>query len=144
MNETPDEETCGVDELIPDVDGPLSVGQAAELVGLSTYTLRWYERMGLLDDVARDHSGRRRYARADLQRLTLLMRLRGTGMPVREMQRYVELIRGGTATDQQRLDLLEAHRERVLSHIADLYGDLDVINRKIAGYRRALSPAEPA
>lgn len=143
-DETPDVETCGVDELTPDSDGPFTVGQAAELIGLSTHTPRWYERVGLLEDVARSSSGRRQYTRADLRRLVLLMRLRATGMPVSEMRRYVEFLRTGPAAEPQRMELLEAHRERVLGHIADLHSDLDVIDRKIAAYRRTLSPAPPA
>ncbi len=143
-DESPDVGTCGVDELTPDVDGPLTVGQVAELTGLSTHTLRWYERVGLLEGIARDGSGHRRYTRIDLRRLVLLMRLRATGMPVSEMQRYAELVRAGAPTDLERMHLLEDHRDRVLSHIADLHRDLDVINSKIAGYRRAASPAVPA
>ncbi len=143
-DESPDIGACGVDEIIPDVDGPLTVGQVATLTGLSTHTLRWYERVGLLEGVARDGSGHRQYTQLDLRRLVLLMRLRATGMPVSEMQRYAELARAGSPTDLERMQLLEAHRDRVLSHIADLHRDLDVINSKIAGYRRAVSPAVPA
>lgn len=72
------------------------------------------------------------------------MRLRTTGMPVGEMLRYTELARVGAATEPERVELLEAHRDRVLSHIADLYRDLDVINRKVAGYRREPASAVPA
>ncbi len=143
-DESPDVQTCGVDELTPDVDRPLTVGQVATLTGLSTHTLRWYEREGLLEGVARDQAGHRQYTRTDLRRLVLLMRLRATGMPVSEMLRYAELIRADVPTERQRVELLEAHRDRVLSHIADLYRDLDVINNKIAGYRRTLSPAVSA
>jgi DNA-binding transcriptional MerR regulator len=139
----PNAPTCGVDELIPDVEGPLTVGQVAELTGLSAHTLRWYERVGLLR-VGRDASGYRQYTKVDLRRLTLLMRLRATGMPVSEMQRYAELLRSGDGTEQQRRELLEAHRDRVLAHIADLYRDLDVINSKIAGYQRSSAAAVPA
>jgi DNA-binding transcriptional MerR regulator len=143
-DESADVETCGVDELVPDVDGPLTVGQVATLTGLSTHTLRWYERVGLLGDVARDGSGHRQYTQTDLHRLVLLMRLRATGMPVNEMLRYAELVRVGAATEPQRRQLLEAHRERVLSHIDDLHRDLDIINRKISGYRRPQTPAVSA
>ena len=141
---SPDLETCGVDELTPDVIEPLTVGQVATLTGLSTHTLRWYERVGLLEGVARDPSGHRQYTQKDLRRLVLLMRLRATGMPVSEMLAYAELVRADTPTELQRMELLEAHRDRVLSHIAELHRDLDVINRKITGYRRALSPAVSA
>ena len=143
-DQSPGEETCGVDELIPDVDEPLTVGQVATLTGLAADTLRWYERVGLLEGVARDSSGRRQYMRVDLRRLTLLMRLRATGMPVSEMLRYAELAKAGAPTELQRRQLLEAHRDRVLNHIAGLHRDLDVINRKIAGYRASKAPAVPA
>jgi DNA-binding transcriptional MerR regulator len=143
-DQSPGEETCGVDELVPHIDEPLTVGQVATLTGLSADTLRWYERVGLLEGVARDTSGRRQYTQVDLRRLALLMRLRATGMPVSEMQRYAELARAGAVTDPQRRQLLEAHRDRVLNHIADLHRDLDVINRKIAGYRGSQAPAVPA
>jgi DNA-binding transcriptional MerR regulator len=143
-DQSPDVETCGVDELLPDVDEPLTVGQVATLTGLSVDTLRWYERVGLLEGVARDTAGRRQYAQTDLRRLVLLLRLRATGMPVSEMLRYAKLARAGENTEVQRRQLLEEHRDRVLSHIADLHRDLDVINRKIAGYRDSRSPAVPA
>ncbi len=141
---SPITETCGIDELIPTVDEPLTVGQVAELTGLSVHTLRWYERVGLLDGVARDNSGYRRYTRRDLRWLAMFMRLRSTGMPVNEMLSYAELARLGDSTETQRLELLEAHRDRVLAHIADLHRDLDVINRKIAGYQRSALERVPA
>ncbi|MBM7790990.1 MerR family transcriptional regulator [Tenggerimyces flavus] len=136
-----DLETCGIDEITPDVDGPLTIGQVATLTGLSAHTLRWYEREGLLQDVDRDAYGNRQYTRSDLRRLTMLMRLRTTGMPVSEMQRYAQLLRGGDDTEPERAKLLEQHRDRVLGHIADLHRDLDMINRKIASYRHAKPPA---
>lgn len=137
----PGVEKCGIDEITPEVEGPLTIGQVATLTGLSAHTLRWYERVGLVEDVARDAYGNRQYSRRDLRRLTLLMRLRKTGMPVSEMQRYAELLRAGGDTEPERARLLEAHRDRVLTHIDDLYRDLDLINRKIASYRRAAIPA---
>ena len=102
-DQSPDVETCGIDELVPKVGGPLTVGQVATMTGLSIDTLRWYERVGLLETVARDHAGRRQYARTDLRRLAVLMRLRATGMPISEMLRYAELAKAGDATEPQRI-----------------------------------------
>ena len=76
--------------------------ETAEKCGLSQHTLRWYERIGLLDPVARTADGRRRYSDADLDWILLLSRLRATGMPVRDMLRYAELVRSG-AQEQERL-----------------------------------------
>jgi DNA-binding transcriptional MerR regulator len=112
----------------------LSVGEAAAKVGLSVHTLRWYEQVGLLDAIDRDGAGRRRYAERDIARLEFLNRLRSTGMSVRDMRRYVDLVRQGPATADARQALLRAHREQVLNRIADLQRDLGVIEYKIKLY----------
>jgi DNA-binding transcriptional MerR regulator len=112
----------------------LTVSEAAARFGLTAHTLRWYEQVGLVDPVSRDGAGRRRYTGTDLRRLEFLTRLRTTGMPVREMLRYVQLVRSGAQTAAERRALLEAHRRRVLARIADLQVDLDVINHKIDMY----------
>lgn len=117
-------------------DATLSVGQAAARVGLSVHTLRWYERQGLLAPVARDAVGRRRYTEADLEWLGLLIRLRRTGMPVREMRRYVELAWAGEATLADRLQLFEEHRDRVQARIGQLQADLEAVNYKVEIYRK--------
>nr|MDT0662930.1 MerR family transcriptional regulator [Micromonospora sp. DSM 115978] len=113
----------------------LSVGEAAERVGLTTYTLRWYEQEGLVAPVGRDSAGRRRYRPEDVDWLVLLTRLRRTGMPVRDMRRYAELARQGNQTLGARRKLFEAHRDRVLARMSELEEDLKVLNYKIDVYR---------
>ncbi|MCX4388468.1 MerR family transcriptional regulator [Micromonospora peucetia] len=102
----------------------LTVGGSAERVGLTTYTLRWYEQEGLVAPVGRDSAGRRRYTERDVNSLVLLTRLRRTGMPVRDMRRYAELARQGDGTLGTRRALFEAHRARVLTRMAELEEDL--------------------
>ncbi|GIJ77732.1 DNA-binding transcriptional regulator, MerR family [Micromonospora phaseoli] len=114
-----------------------TVGEAARQVGLSTYTLRWYEQEGLVAPVGRDSAGRRRYTPQDVNWLLLLTRLRRTGMPVRDMRRYVELARQGDGTLAARRALFEEHRVRVLEQMAELEEDLKVLDFKIDHYRRA-------
>ena len=60
-----------------------TTGEAAEKCGLSQHTLRWYERIGLLGTIERGGDGRRRFSDGDLDWLSLLIKLRATGMPVR-------------------------------------------------------------
>jgi DNA-binding transcriptional MerR regulator len=112
----------------------LTVGEAAELVGLTVHTLRWYEQEGLVAPIDRDSAGRRRYHEGDLDWLRLLIRLRGTGMPVRDMRRYAEMVRAGDHTVGDRLALFVEHRERVLARIDDLQQDLAMLDIKIALY----------
>ena len=120
-----------------------SVGEAAAAVGLTTYTLRWYEQEGLVEPVERDSAGRRRYTEGDLGFLTLLTKLRRTGMSVADMRKFAELVRTGSQTVPDRLDLLERHRDGVLERIEALQRDLEAVNFKIDIYR-AETRGEPS
>lgn len=127
----------------------MKIGDLARRSGLSAHTLRYYERIGLLPYADRDGSGQRDYDISILSWIEFLGRLRTTGMPLREMRRYAALRMGGDTTAQERRELLEAHRERVRSHVADLQACLLVLDTKIAGYagrntRTKTHDAEPA
>jgi DNA-binding transcriptional MerR regulator len=112
-----------------------STREAAQKCGLSEYTLRWYERIGLMQPIERGTDGRRRFSDADLDWLVVIGRLRATGMSVRDMQCYAELVRSG-AGEQQRLELLQRHRAVVMQAIADRQECLQLLDHKIAIYAR--------
>lgn len=112
-----------------------TVSEVSAQTGLSAHTLRWYEQVGLLDPVHRDAAGRRRYSEDDLGRLGFLLKLRSTGMPVRDMIRFVELSRlENDAGVAEKLQILVDHRERVLAQISALQEDLKIIEFKIDIY----------
>ncbi len=110
-----------------------STGEAAAKCGLSEHTLRWYERIGLLGTIYRGGDGRRRFSDNDLEWLSLLTKLRATGMPVRDMQRYAELVRSG-AGQAERLELLKRHREEVRRGLASQRECLKLLDTKIDHY----------
>jgi DNA-binding transcriptional MerR regulator len=120
------------------VEGTLTISDAAEQSGLSSHTLRYWERAGLLQPVTRNGSGHRRYAEEDLERIKFLTKLRATGMPIRQVRRYAELLNRGDDTNEERLALLEAHREAVLAHLEETAGHLELIDWKIDLYRERL------
>jgi DNA-binding transcriptional MerR regulator len=115
-------------------DRGLSIQDVAARTGLSVDTLRYYERIGLLDPVARAANGHRRYAASDLDWIAFLMRLRATGMPIRGMRRFAELRRLGPATVAARRALLEAHGAEVRARLRDLESHLAAIDDKIREY----------
>jgi DNA-binding transcriptional MerR regulator len=119
----------------------LSIAEASEASGLSVHTLRYYERTGLLEPVSRNGSGHRRYRATDLERITFLTRLRATGMPIREVRRYAELMKAGEATNEERLALLEAHRINVLAGLETTARNLELVEWKIRFYRERLGRA---
>ncbi|TCO65559.1 MerR family transcriptional regulator [Actinocrispum wychmicini] len=109
-----------------------AIAQAAERSGLSIDTLRYYERIGLVEPPARDSGGRRSYSDEDLSWLEFLTKLRTTGMPIRMMREYAQL--RGPGVEAKRRQILVEHRADVLSRIAELQSCLDTLNYKIDSY----------
>lgn len=116
------------------VDPTMSPAQAAEALGVPAETLRYWERAGLLAVVGRDAGGRRRYDAGDLAYVDVVRCLRATGMAVRDVRTFTDLVRDGPGTAAARLDLLRAHRAAVLAARAERDAALVVIDEKITTY----------
>ena len=117
------------------MEAGMTVQQAADETGLSAHTIRYYERIGLIPHIERAANGHRRYTEDDIGWIEFLKCLRSTGMPISEMQRYVELQQEGDATLHDRLALLEAHRRRINAKIQELNAFLASIECKLDHYR---------
>jgi DNA-binding transcriptional MerR regulator len=109
-------------------------GQAAEKTGFTLDTLRYYERIGLLDGVARTSGGRRQYCDDDLGWIEMLRCLRDTGMPIARMREFAELTRD-ERTVAARIALLEEHDREVEERLATLNDQRAHLRSKIAYYR---------
>ncbi len=118
----------------PEGQDRYTISEVAASTGLSAHTLRWYERIGLMPHVDRSHTGQRRFTNKDLDWLSLVGKLRLTGMPVADMVRYAELVRAGEHTLTERRELLEATRRDVRHRIAELRDTLAVLDYKIDMY----------
>lgn len=118
-----------------------SPAEAAQKTGFSIDTLRYYEKIGLLDRIDRTAAGRRRFTVDDLGLLGMLRCLRDTGMPVAQMKRYAELIRGGDRTIPDRVALLEAHDRRIDEQVATLLAQQARIRDKIKYYQDTAATA---
>lgn len=124
-------------------DGGVSIAEAARLTGVSVHTLRYYERAGLVvTTIDRTTSGRRRYSKLDLEWITICTKLRATGMPIRTIRRYAELVSEGRGNEKERLALMESHRVEVLAKLAEIQENLRVIDHKIDVYRGRLEAGE--
>ena len=104
--------------------------------GLSIDTLRYYERIELIDPPARDSGGRRAYSEEDLGWLGFLTKLRTTGMPIRLMREYAKLRHQGLPSSTRRKNILIEHRRDVVTRIAELQACLEVLNYKITNYEQ--------
>ena len=119
-----------------------TIADAARESGVTAHTLRYYERAGLLPSVERNGSGHRRFTDEDIEWVVMVTRLRATGMPIRAIREYAELVRAGDGNEAERLALLEEHRERVLEQLASIQRNLELVDYKIGLYReRTSTPA---
>lgn len=115
----------------------LTIQQAAAETSLSGHTLRYYERIGLILDIARAQSGHRRYKADDLEWINFLKQLKATGMPLAQMQRFAQLRREGVFTTRQRREMLEQHRQSILDQVNALNKSLAMVDTKIARHRKS-------
>ncbi|WP_427895465.1 MerR family transcriptional regulator [Kribbella sp. GL6] len=126
-------------ELPDDLPDDLSIAEAAELTGLTAHTLRYYERVGLVD-VRRDAAGYRSYGRRAMSRIVFVSRLRASGMSIGAISHYLELVVEGEHTAPQRLALMQEHRERINRQLRELQLALAVTDYKIAAYGGTAAP----
>ncbi len=117
----------------------LSIRQFAARTGLSADTLRYYEKIGLLRQVARDASGFRVYGPRDLEWIGFILRLKDTGMALDDIIRYADLRECGDTTLAARQALLEEHAARLQERIQRDREHLDALHAKIALYRQQTS-----
>jgi DNA-binding transcriptional MerR regulator len=117
-------------------DAGYTIRSMAERCGMTTHTLRYYERVGLIQPVGRAQNGHRRYSEADEAWINFLHCMRATNMPIREMQRYAELREQGDSTSLDRRKILEDHQTAIAAQIVELQGAHALLAHKIANYRK--------
>lgn len=111
-----------------------TITQTSHKTGLSAYTLRYYEQIGLIDPVERAANGHRRYSDDDFGRIQLIVKLRDTGMSLEDMLQFVQFYREGDDSGEERYAMLSAHREQVKQQIESLQDTLDYIDQKLSWY----------
>ncbi|GAB36914.1 MerR family transcriptional regulator [Gordonia otitidis] len=124
---------------LDEIDEPLTVAQAADMLDVSAHTLRYYERIGLVT-VPRDGAGNRVYDDETMRRLVFLTRMRLSGMAIRDLQHYVALVDEGDETVPERLEMLLEHRDTIRRQIAELTLSLAATEYKIATYGGRTQP----
>ena len=116
----------------------LTISQVSERTGLSRDTLRYYEKVGLIESVGRNSGNHRCYAVTDLDWLAFLLRLRETGMSIEGMRHYAQLRSNGAKTLGERLGLLREHRSSLENHIRSLRQSAKAVDNKIDHYETLL------
>ncbi|WP_261309200.1 MerR family transcriptional regulator [Streptococcus suis] len=107
--------------------------EVAEELGLSHDTIRYYERIGLLQ-VPRDKNGYRQFDQQSIDWLFLVKMLRKSGMSIESLVDYVGLVRQGDSTIAARKAILQEQEERLKEQIAQQESVLEMLSHKVATY----------
>ncbi|RKL66232.1 MerR family transcriptional regulator [Salipaludibacillus neizhouensis] len=111
-----------------------TVKEVSKITDVTPYTLRFYEKEGVLPYVKRDKNGFRTYSQGDIEWIECVQVLRSTGLPLKEIKEYVELYQIGDSTLARRKKLMSNQKEKVTKHINKLMKTLELINYKMALY----------
>ena len=112
----------------------MNIQEFAELTKISAYTIRYYEKIGLLRNINRNSSGHRSFTEDDIVWAGFIKRLKDTGMSLQDIRRYADLREEGAHTAEHRKQLLQTHTKILEERIAVETLHLQKLNEKIKFY----------
>lgn len=111
-----------------------TIGEVAQLLGVSAHTLRYYEKENIiLPD--RNEYGERKYSESHLQWLKFVLKLKETQMPIAKIKEYAHLYTEGEHTAINRLNLLEEHKRSIENQLKVLEETNKMLEHKITSYK---------
>ena len=113
-----------------------SMKEVTQITGLSEYTLRFYEKQQLILNIKRDSNNYRLYSDFDIQWIQFLTKVKSTNMPLKDIQKYAELMAKGNSTLAEREEMLLKHKQRITEQISTLSDILIQIDNKLQRYQR--------
>lgn len=118
------------------------IKEVSEMLGISSYTLRYYEKIGLLSFVKRDDNGVREFLPKDLVTIKTIECLKKTNLPLKDIKNYFKLVDQGLDTAKERRELFVKQKQKVNKEIEDLEKTLKMINYKLHYYDEVLKTGD--
>ena len=122
----------------------MKIAEVSKRYGVSTDTLRYYERIGLLRHVPRNKSGIRDYDEASCRAVEFVKCMRDAGMTIDSLVEYMDLLEQGDATARARKELLMRQSDEIRQRIHDLESALTRLQYKIDHYDEVVAESERA
>ncbi len=116
-----------------------SISEVAKVLNLTVYTLRYYDKEGLMPFVERTTSGTRLFKESDIEALKVIECLKSTGMPIKEIKTFIDWCSKGDSTLQQRYDMFIERKATVEAQMEELKKTMEVIEHKCSYYKTALN-----
>ncbi len=112
-----------------------TIKQVSAKTGLSIYTLRYYDKEGLLPLVKRTPTGIRKFSDDDIAWIGLICCLKNSGMSIEKIKEFMNLCLKGEETVEPRKDILLLHKRHIQEQMKELQNSLDTVNYKIDHYK---------
>ena len=120
----------------------MKIAEVSERYGITSDTLRYYERIGLIQPVNRNGNGVRDYGEIDLRRVEFIKCMRSAGLPIETLIEYVGLVQQGDETIEARKIILKEQRALLLGRMKEMQKTLDLLDHKIDVYENAVLKKE--
>lgn len=120
----------------------MKIAEVSGYYNISQDTLRYYERIGLLSPVHRNTSGIRDYSELDLRRVEFVRCMRGAGLSIEVLIKYISLVEQGDGTIEARKEILQEQRDLLTARIQEMQKTIDLLNHKIEVYEQAILTKE--
>jgi DNA-binding transcriptional MerR regulator len=116
----------------------MNIQMFSEITGISSHTIRYYEKIGLLRNISRNSSGHRWFTEKDIIWIEFIKRLKDTGMPLDNILKYADLRDDGASTSELRMQILEEHAVMLEEKIAEEQYHLKKLKEKIKHYSKII------
>ncbi|MDR2754308.1 MAG: MerR family transcriptional regulator [Planctomycetaceae bacterium] len=120
----------------------MTIKEVGEKYGLSTDTLRYYEKIGLIPNIKRNENRIRNYSESDCNWIGFIKCMRNAGVQVEALTEYVKLFQQGDSTHSARKQILIKQKIQLSNRIAEMESTLKLLNYKIENYDSLLSPTQ--
>ena len=115
-----------------------TIKEVAEKMGISVPTLRYYDKEGLMPFIEKKENGTRVFKDEDFKGLEIISCMKRSGMPIKDIKRYMDMCMEGDSTLQARLEVFHEREKIVKQQIEELNNIMELIKHKIWYYETAI------
>ncbi|AMC92790.1 hypothetical protein AOC36_01955 [Erysipelothrix larvae] len=110
----------------------MRIKEVSELLGISSHTLRYYEKVGLMRPVPKNGGGIRDYEEQDVSRLRFIQCMRSADVSIDILKQYIDLFDSPGDTTLQRKALLKDQYEIMQAKYQAMEEGLAYLEHKIS------------
>ena len=120
----------------------MKISEVSKKYNISPDTLRYYEKEGLLPNVKKNASGIREYSENDCNWVEFIKCMRGAGLSIEVLAKYIELVYKGDSTKEERKNILTEERAKLIEKRDAIQATIDRLDYKIDAYDKTIIKKE--